>query len=228
MSKGNSKSHYNLFYQRIIGAKTVLGWKFLSYKQREIEHIIDYIQERGNNGLILDVGCSTGRFTRALAAAFGQRHVQGADISEKSIARCRKHHPETTFHHITDGFYTERRGEYKYVLLSHVVEHRDDPLAMIQEVSGLLREDGALIVCVPQERIRGDSALPENLYNLIRLKFENVHRIKHSLETLTPLLSQAGLSINQHRYIHAFKSGKDQRSFANHSLVVYAKQAGDT
>jgi len=67
--------------------------------------------------------------------------------------------------------------------------------------------------------------VPENLYNLVRLKFENVHQIKHSLETLRPLLFQVKLSIKEHRYIHAFRSERDQPSFANHSLVVCAEQA---
>lgn len=225
LSETDNRLIYTLFYQRIIGTKTLLGQTIFSYKQREINYIIDAIKGRGKNGLILDIGCSTGQFTRKLASEFGDAQVQGADISEKSILRCREKSPDIVYHHIREGFYSQHRRQYQYVLLSHVLEHRDDPVSMLREVRGLLREDGALFVCVPQERVRGDSALPENMYNLVRLKFENVHRIKHSLETLTPLLSQVGLTINQHRYIHAFRSGIDRRSFANHSLVACAEPA---
>ncbi len=218
-------SIYSLFYQRIIGTKTVLGQKLFSYKQREIEYIIEAIKVRGNSGLILDLGCSTGQFTRKLASEFGDTHVHGADISEESISRCSRKSSEIVYHHIDDEFYSNYGKKYQYVLLSHVLEHREDPSTMLKEVKGLLREDGVLILSVPQERIRGDSAVPENLYNLVRLKFENVHQIKHSLETLRPLLFQVKLSIKEHRYIHAFRSERDQPSFANHSLVVCAEQA---
>ena len=225
MSGADNRSIYSLFYQRIIGTKTLLGQNLFSYKQREIEYIIEVIKVRGNSGLILDLGCSTGHFTRKLASEFGDTHVHGADISEKSISRCRKKNSEIVYHHIDNEFYSKRGRKYQYVLLSHVLEHREDPAIMLEEVKRLLREDGILILCVPQERIRGDSALPENLYNLLRLKFENVHQIKHSLETLTPLLFQAELSIKNYRYIHAFSSGRNQPSFANHSLVVCAEPA---
>jgi len=225
LSRADNRSTYSLFYQRIIGTKTLIGQKLFSYKQREIQYIIEVIKVRGNNGLILDLGCSTGQFTRKLASEFGGANVHGADISEKSISRCSRRSSEINYHHIDDEFYSKHGKKYQYVLLSHVLEHQEDPAAMLKEVKGLLREDGALILSVPQERIRGDSALPENLYNLVRLKFENVHQIKHSLETLKLLLSQAQLSIKEHRYIHVFWSERDEPSFTNHSLVVCAEPA---
>ena len=75
---------------------------------------------------------------------------------------------------------------------------------MLKKLRSLLSSDGSLIVSVPQERIRGDSALPENMYNLIRFKFENVHRVKHSLGSLSSLLTETGYLYKDHRYIHAY------------------------
>ena len=94
-----------------------------------------------------------------------------------------------------------------------------------ENLKGLFRGDGSLIICIPQERIRGDSALPENLYNLVRFKFENVHRVKYSLDSITLLLSEVGFLFQKSKYIHAFRPGKDQKSFANHSLVVFCELA---
>ena len=223
MSDSDSNSIYNLFYQRIIGSKVLLGQKFFTYKSREIQFIVEEIKGKGNSGLILDLGCSTGHYTRKLAAVFGAEHVEGADISKKSIDRCRRNNPNLNFHHIENDFYENQKGKYEYVLLSHVLEHRDDPIDILTSIRGLLKKSGILILCVPQERIRGDSALPENIYNLIRLKFENVHRKKHSLETLEKLLTTVGLKKYRYRYIHAFKAKKDCKSLLNHSLVVCAE-----
>ena len=107
----------------------------------------------------MDIGCSTGQFTRVLASEFGESHVQGADISKKSIERCRKRNPKLTFRYISNGFYRENEGKYQHVILSHVLEHKDRPARMLKKLRSLLSSDGSLIVSVPQERIRGDSAL---------------------------------------------------------------------
>ncbi len=225
MPERNSNSTYNLFYQRIIGTKTLLGRKLLNYKQREIEYIVSYIHSSCNSGLIMDMGCSTGQFTRVLVSEFGESRVHGADISKKSIERCQKRNPKLTFRHIGNGFYRENEGKYQHVLLSHVLEHVDKPARMLKKLQSLLRKDGSLIVSVPQERIRGDSALPENLYNLIRFKFENVHRIKHSIGSLSSLLTETGYLYKNHRYIHAYSKGRNIKCFGNHSLVVCSELA---
>ena len=225
MPEKNNNSTYNLFYQRIIGTKTLLGRKLLNYKQREIEYIVSYIRSSGNSGLIMDMGCSTGQFTRVLVSEFGESRVHGADISKKSIERCQKRNPKLTFRHIGNEFYRENEGKYQHVLLSHVLEHVDKPARMLKKLQSLLRKDGSLIVSVPQERIRGDSALPENLYNLIRFKFENVHRIKHSIGSLSSLLTETGYLYKDHRYIHAYSKGRNIKCFGNHSLVVCSELA---
>ena len=225
MPERNNDSTYNLFYQRIIGTKTLLGRKLLNYKQQEIEYIASYIRSSGNSGLIMDMGCSTGQFTRVLASEFGESLVHGTDISKKSIERCQKRNPKLTFRHVGNGFYRENEGKYQHVLLSHVLEHLDKPARMLQKLQSLLRPKGSLIVSVPQERIRGDSALPENLYNLSRFKFENVHRQKHSLSSLSSLLVETGYSYKSHRYIHSFKKDKNKKCFGNHSLVVCSEFA---
>ena len=173
----------------------------------------------------MDMGCSTGQFTRVLASEFGESHVHGADISKKSIERCQKRNPKLTFRHIGNGFYRENGGKYQHVLISHVLEHVDRPARMLKKLQSLLRYDGSLIVSVPQERIRGDSALPENMYNLIRFKFENVHRVKHSLDSLSSLLTETGYLYKDHRYIHAYSKGRNIKCFGNHSLVVCSELA---
>ena len=173
----------------------------------------------------MDMGCSTGQFTRVLASEFGESRVHGADISKKSIERCQKRNPKLTFCHIGNGFYRENEGKYQHVLLSHVLEHLDKPARMLKKLQSLLRNDGSLIVSVPQERIRGDSALPENMYNLIRFKFENVHRVKHSLGSLSSLLTETGYLYKDHRYIHAYNKGRNIKCFGNHSLVVCSELA---
>lgn len=217
------RSIYNIYYQKIIGAKTFMGVRFLNYKQREGDCIVDYIERQGNSGDIVDIGCSTGYFSRRLADRFGADKVYGADISQKSIRKCRERHPDIQFHYIGNRFYEDNLGRFEYVLLAHVLEHVHNPVEMLEKVKGLMTAQGSLIVSVPQERIRGDSALPENLYNFIRFKFENVHRVKYCADKLSAVLGEAGLGITDYRYVNALRAQMNRQSLSNHSLVAHAE-----
>ena len=224
MIRQNAEEIYNLYYQYIFHAKTFITARILKYKQREIDCIIDYIYQYGNSGRILDIGCSMGFITRQLTNHFKSSNVHGADISLSAINRCRRWHPEIQFHHISDGFYERHAHSFDSIILAHVLEHVHDPIELLNKIRGLMTRTGILIVTVPQERIRGDSSPFENIYNLIRLRFENVHRVKYCFSRLSDVLEKAELHINSHRYIHAFKPSINRDSYLNHCLVACVKK----
>ncbi|MDP6569146.1 MAG: class I SAM-dependent methyltransferase [Candidatus Marinimicrobia bacterium] len=219
-----NKKIYTPFYQRLVRIKSQAGTHFLDFKKRELKHIADWIAENGEDGQILDMGCSSGFTTRQLADRFGSSRVHGADINWKSVNKCSERYDDLDFHHIDLDFYKTYRGKYGTVLLSHVIEHVNQPVALLNRVKTLLTENGKLIVSVPQERIRGDSAIPENFYNLLRLKFENVHRLKYSYKRLVLTLEAAGIRAVGHQYIHALWVNGNVENFFNHSLIIYTRK----
>ncbi len=224
------KSHikvYSPFYQRLVRFKSQVGTHFLDFKHRELNHIGDWISKERNSCMILDMGCSSGFTTRQLAIRFGSHRVHGADINWKSVNKCRSRYNNIKFHYIDANFYRTYGGKFETVLLSHVLEHVNQPVALLNRVKTLLPGDGKLIICVPQERIRGDSAIPENFYNLIRLKFENVHRLKYSYNRLTSILEAAGLKPNGYQYVHGLWENGNIEHFFNHSLIVYTQKNGE-
>ena len=219
-----NKKIYTPFYQRLVRIKSQAGTHFLDFKKRELKHIADWIAENGEDGQILDMGCSSGFTTRQLADRFGSSRVHGADINWKSVNKCSERYDDLDFHHIDLDFYKTYRGKYGTVLLSHVIEHVNQPVALLNRVKTLLTENGKLIVSVPQERIRGDSAIPENFYNLLRLKFENVHRLKYTYKRLVSTLEAAGIRAVGHQYIHALWVNGNVENFFNHSLIIYTRK----
>lgn len=80
---------------------------------------------------VLDLGCSTGELTARIAAKV--LNVTGIDHNAKSIEQARKSFPSLTFEtgdvrdHVATG--------YDVLILSHVLEHIDDPEGFLRQVS---------------------------------------------------------------------------------------------
>ncbi|MEA1882005.1 MAG: class I SAM-dependent methyltransferase [Candidatus Marinimicrobia bacterium] len=195
----------------------------MRYKQWEMDHISRFIQTHANGGDILDMGCSTGHMVEVLSKQFGAHRVHGADIHLDSVERNRYVFQHNQFHQVRNGFYKEYRRRFGVVTLMHVLEHVDHPVNLLQNVRNLLSKDGFLVLSVPLERIRGDSAIFENVLNMGRGKFVNVHVRKYCYDKLVGEVKAAGLEILSHRYIHFFSSTANQERFANYSLILYTK-----
>jgi len=216
-------STYTLLYQRLVGAKVIFGRKFMRHKQWEMNHVANYLLENAGNGRILDIGCSTGYLTNYLSKQFGPGIVSGADISLASIQRNRSLFDKINFYHIDNNFYQEHKRKYAAITLMHVLEHIEKPVPFLKNIIKLLDENGILVVSVPQERIRGDLALFENIYNLFRGKFKNVHLRNYTYDTLNTELTKAGLNIQYHKYNNMLNRSSNKQSLTNHALIVYTK-----
>jgi SAM-dependent methyltransferase len=99
---------------------------------------------------ILDFGCGLGQLLVALKGA-GFKAIEGFDIDPRAIAQCRA--LGFTCHDArADGaFYEHHHARYDFVIMSHVLEHFPKELIIQQlaRIKQLLKEDGALIVMVP-------------------------------------------------------------------------------
>ncbi len=214
---------YNLPYQLLVSLKANIGRKIFRFKQWEMDHATDYLVNNMNGGMILDLGCSTGYFTRYLSEQFGAERVEGADISLSSIMRNNELFDPIKFHHIHNGFYKEHGQQYSAITLMHVLEHVENPVPFLKNIITLLEKDGILVICVPQERVRGDAAVFENMYNLIRGNFQNVHLRRYNYDSLAADLEKAGLSILEHNYCNMIYQNSNRKCFSNHSLTFYTK-----
>ena len=216
-------STYTLLYQRLVGAKVIFGRRFMRHKQWEMNHVANYLLENVDNGMVLDIGCSTGYLTDHLSKKFGPGLVAGADISLASIQRNRSLYNKIDFYHINEKFYKEHKTRYAAITLMHVLEHIEEPVPFLQNIIKLLDKNGILVVSVPQERIRGDLALFENIYNLFRGKFRNVHLRNYTYKALSEELNKAGLNIHYHKYNNMLSQNSNKKRLTNHSLIVYTK-----
>lgn len=101
------------------------------------------------DGVVLDVGCGNGVISRHLGRQ--GYNVLGIDVSEKTIqtARSLNDLPNVKFEVISAENLVAQGNLYDAVICSEVLEHLDNPSALLKTLYQTLKADGQLIVTVP-------------------------------------------------------------------------------
>ncbi len=101
---------------------------------------------------ILDIGCGNGLISRAIGELGYQ--VRGIDVSRETIHNARLHNnlPNVVFETVAADEWKPEPGRYHAVICSEVLEHLHQPAALLQMIHMSLKDDGILIVTVPNGR----------------------------------------------------------------------------
>ena len=115
--------------------------------------ILNGLQEPHGANRLLDVGCGSGQSLEVYRALGWQ--ASGIEVSPQACAACRERgvpvHEGTVF----DAPFA--RGQFDVILLSHVIEHVLEPVAMLRRVAEFLAPNGKLVVTTPNVRGLGFS-----------------------------------------------------------------------
>ena len=114
---------------------------------------------------VLDVGCGVGSFSALLAAR--SLRVACADISEENVVTLRRRHPELPVVRTDATALPFDDDEFDAAVLMEVLEHVEDDRAALSELRRVVRDDGLLILSVP------NLAAPAPL--LERLPLRSIH-----------------------------------------------------
>lgn len=102
-----------------------------------------------NDPEIIDVGCGTGELLTVPLARRGYR-ITGTDFHLPSVEHARSIAlPSARFVH---GTPKDAGGTYDVIILSEVLEHVHEPVAMLSELREQLRAGGSLLLTVPNGR----------------------------------------------------------------------------
>jgi SAM-dependent methyltransferase len=96
-------------------------------------------------GYLLDVGCGSG----VLLSKMKQLgwNVQGLDMDEKAAETARKHSINVKIGTLDKSGFQD--CIFDIVVLSHVIEHTFDPIALLNECKRVLRPGGKIIIATP-------------------------------------------------------------------------------
>ena len=129
-------SYRNQINQRDLVGK--LAKKYNDYYQRAIL----WAKDSNFNSKVLDVGCGVGK-RLLLMHKIGYKNLEGIDpFIQNDIVYYDKIH-------IKKGDIYDLNGKYDFITLHHSFEHMPNPRNVFEKISGLLSDEGILLIRVP-------------------------------------------------------------------------------
>jgi SAM-dependent methyltransferase len=141
---------YEQSYGIVLGNEEFLSWREQGAR-RKAENIVRVCREIDTNSLI-EIGCGTGAVLRMLHAMNFAREYSCIDLSWSAV-RFTLNSCHAYLRHAAVGRADAlpfRDGAFSVAVLSHVIEHLDDPVSALREASRIAR---FLVVEVPTERV---------------------------------------------------------------------------
>lgn len=118
--------------------------------KKRVEFITGAIKNSVPTGTsILDIGCGNGIISRAVGAM--GYNVTGIDVSPKTIASAISSNnlPNVNFLVVGAGELKPEPGKFAAIICSEVLEHLHHPASMLATIKKSLKDEGILIVTVP-------------------------------------------------------------------------------
>lgn len=108
--------------------------------------MLDGIQDLQSRS-VLDYGCSSGLFVRALQYR-GIGRASGVDIAAPLVERGRAKGLDLA--HDPDGLFLKSNpGKFDVICANNVLEHVPDPAGILTQIRGALKDSGAIFLSVP-------------------------------------------------------------------------------
>lgn len=192
---------------------------------KRLEFVISEIERRSPRR-VLDFGCGTGaNLTVRLAERFPHIQFIGVDSDETSIAHARR---VCGIQNLDFRLYPREFSfgeDFDLIVASEVLEHVEEPDALLAQLRGSLTQSGALLVTVPNGYGPFELAsLAETLLQLSGL-YALLRKLKRIL-TATPSSPQIGidtLAISPH--VNFFSFGELRRLFDMCGLAIASYRA---
>ena len=163
--------------------KKILLWFFyLTYRSR-----LDIIPFSGE-GKILDIGCGNGRYLSTLKKQGWQTY--GIELNPKSSKYAREElHLDVKTGDLLNYKYQEKF--FDAITMWHSLEHLYEPIPTLKEVKRILKDDGLLVIAVPNVDSFAAKVFKEYWYQLEI----PIHLIAFTPDTITKMLDSAEFKI---------------------------------
>jgi 2-polyprenyl-3-methyl-5-hydroxy-6-metoxy-1,4-benzoquinol methylase len=112
---------------------------------------------------MLDIGCGTGEFLKA--AADSGFDVTGIDVDSTTTEFVNRRYGFRTVTGLL-GAETFPQGSFDVIVLSHVIEHLQEPIELLSAIHKTLKPNGLFVMCTPNSDSFGDEV--HNVYGHLR------------------------------------------------------------
>ncbi len=157
----------------------------------------------------MDVGCGVGLMLDAIARDCPGVSAQGVEFSnyagQKAVEKG---------HHVRFGDITQmddlKANSLDAILLLYVLEHVQDPMAILKKCCSLLKGSGKILIAVPNYRylrLTHTGILGRLFYGKQSNLFPNEHLFNYTPKTLTSLLNKGGFDVSYFGQARPFRVG---------------------
>lgn len=167
--------------------KTLLWFSYLTHRSRL--DIIPFIGE----GKLLDVGCGNGRYLSTLQKLGWQTYGIEQNPGSSKYARTELHINVETGDLLN---YKYKDKFFDVITFWHSLEHLYEPIPTLKEVKRILKDDGLLVIAVPNVDSFAAKVFKENWYQLEI----PIHLIAFSPDSITRMLDSAGFKVKKMYY----------------------------
>lgn len=150
-------------------------------------------------GSLLELGSSNGHLTSRLCDHFDD--ITAVEASEDAIHNARNYLPSSVSFVNSRFEDVNLPKKYKNIIMTHVLEHLDDPVAVLKRVNDeWLEEDGRFILAcpnanAPSRQIAVKMGLIDHNAAVTPAEHEHGHRCTYALDTLERDARLAGLKV---------------------------------
>lgn len=173
---------------------------FADYNQILVYYQALSCMENSKGNSLLDLACGEGIMTAFFSKKF--QRIVGVDAASVHLAKAKKRLPEVEFHEsLIEDFETQEKFDNVFLLM--ILEHVQDPVAIIRKAASFLNERGTLIVHVPNanainRRLAVKMGTLTSCNELSPFDIQIVgHRRAYTLDTLLEDIESAGLKISK-------------------------------
>ena len=168
------------------------------YPRRIIE-LLNQQNKLKDNMSLLELGIGHGYSTETFSRMFSEHTVIDAD--KELIKKYRQHHSDSTVK-FENTFFEEYETTKKYdiIVMGFILEHVDDPVAIIKKYERFLNEDGSIFMTVPNaaslhRRFAYEAGLLKDMTELSETDIRYGHKRYYTKETFVADILAAGLDL---------------------------------
>ncbi len=153
-------------------------------------------------GPILDVGCHSGTFTQAVLTKTGSKDIYGIDVSKSAIALAQKRIPFGKFQTGSAEKLSYKSDFFDAVFCLEMLEHVDDPIAVLSEINRVLKNGSKAYILVPTDNKLFKAVW--FLWTMYYSHWRHAHVQSYNKEVLETVLKELGFKI---RKVKTFNMG---------------------
>lgn len=127
--------------------KNYISVKFLEGRHRKTIGLLEGLRPK----TILDVGCDDAHFLQMLDQRFPDARLMACDVDPEPVTEARKEVPRAEF--VVANFLEQDFDQAELAVMLEILEHSDDPNAMLKKAMSLITADGRILVSIPRPEL---------------------------------------------------------------------------